>query len=219
MHRQRRHPFAVHHEEHIMGIISADLFITLDGVFQAPGGPDEDHEGGFELGGWQGAYFDDESGEVIGAGIDRLDALLLGRKTYDIFAGYWPNQSDPIAQKFNAIPKFVVSRTLTDPSWEGTTVLTDVATDVRGLKDRFNDIHVIGSGELVRSLVAEDVLDRLNLYVYPITLGSGKRLFDGIVPAAFTLAEPPRAFPKGAISLVYERAGVPVTGIDISQVE
>jgi dihydrofolate reductase len=202
-----------------MGIISADLFITLDGVFQAPGGPDEDHEGGFELGGWQGAYFDDESGEVIGAGIDRLDALLLGRKTYDIFAGYWPNQSDPIAQKFNAIPKFVVSRTLTDPSWEGTTVLTDVATDVRGLKDRFNDIHVIGSGELVRSLVAEDVLDRLNLYVYPITLGSGKRLFDGIVPAAFTLAEPPRAFPKGAISLVYERAGVPVTGIDISQVE
>ncbi len=202
-----------------MGIISADLFITLDGVFQAPGGPDEDHEGGFELGGWQGAYFDDESGEVIGAGIDRLDALLLGRKTYDIFAGYWPNQSDPIAQKFNAIPKFVVSRTLTDPSWAGTTVLTDVATDVRGLKDRFNDIHVIGSGELVRSLVAEDVLDRLNLYVYPITLGSGKRLFDGIVPAAFTLAEPPRAFPKGAISLVYERAGVPVTGIDISQVE
>ena len=202
-----------------MGIISADLFITLDGVFQAPGGPDEDHEGGFELGGWQGAYFDDESGEVIGAGIDRLDALLLGRKTYDIFAGYWPNQSDPIAQKFNAIPKFVVSRTLTDPSWEGTTVLTDVATDVRGLKDRFNDIHVIGSGELVRSLVAEDVLDRLNLYVYPITLGSGKRLFDGIVPAAFTLAEPPRAVPKGAISLVYERAGVPVTGIDISQVE
>ena len=202
-----------------MGIISADLLITLDGVFQAPGGPDEDHEGGFELGGWQGAYFDDESGEVIGAGIDRLDALLLGRKTYDIFAGYWPNQSDPIAQKFNAIPKFVVSRTLTDPSWEGTTVLTDVATDVRGLKDRFNDIHVIGSGELVRSLVAEDVLDRLNLYVYPITLGSGKRLFDGIVPAAFTLAEPPRAFPKGAISLVYERAGVPVTGIDISQVE
>ncbi|HEX6366354.1 MAG TPA: dihydrofolate reductase family protein [Agromyces sp.] len=202
-----------------MGIISADLFITLDGVFQAPGGPDEDHEGGFELGGWQGAYFDDESGEVIGAGIDRLDALLLGRKTYDIFAGYWPNQSDPIAQKFNAIPKFVVSRTLTDPSWEGTTVLTDVATDVRGLKDRFNDIHVIGSGELVRSLVAEDVLDRLNLYVYPITLGSGKRLFDGIVPAAFTLAEPPRAFPKGAISLVYERAGVPVTGIEISQVE
>jgi dihydrofolate reductase len=219
MHRQRWHPFAVHQEEHIMGIISADLFITLDGVFQAPGGPDEDHEGGFELGGWQGAYFDDESGEVIGAGIDRLDALLLGRKTYDIFAGYWPNQSDPIAQKFNAIPKFVVSRTLTDPSWEGTTVLTDVATDVRGLKDRFNDIHVIGSGELVRSLVAEDVLDRLNLYVYPITLGSGKRLFDGIVPAAFTLAEPPRAFPKGAISLVYERAGVPVTGIDISQVE
>ncbi|WP_173921552.1 dihydrofolate reductase family protein [Agromyces sp. Marseille-P2726] len=203
-----------------MGIISADLFVTLDGVFQAPGAPDEDHEGGFELGGWQGAYFDEESGEVIGAGIDRLDALLLGRKTYDIFAGYWPTQGpDPIAHKFNAVPKFVVSRTLTDPTWEGTTVLTDVATEVRALKDRFDEIHVIGSGELVRSLVAADLLDRLNLFVYPITLGAGKRVFDGVVPAAFTLAEPPRAFPKGAISLVYERAGVPVTGVDISDLE
>lgn len=203
-----------------MGIIQADLFLTLDGVYQAPGGPDEDRAGGFELGGWQGAYFDDESGETIGAEIERLDALLLGRKTYDIFAGYWPAQGndDPGAAKFNAVPKFVVSRSLTGPSWAGTTVLRDVATEMRALQDRFDEVHVFGSGELVTTLLREDLLDRLNLLLYPLVLGSGKRLFGhGTVPAAFTLAHPPRAFPQGAVSLVYERAGAPVTGVDISQ--
>ena len=203
-----------------MGIIQVDLFLTLDGVYQAPGGPGEDRAGGFELGGWQGAYFDDESGATIGAGIERIDALLLGRRTYDIFAGYWPEHADadPIAAKFNTVPKFVVSRTLTDPSWEGTTVLTEVAAEVRALKDRFDEIHVIGSGDLVRTLLREDLVDRLNLLLYPLVLGSGKRVFgDGTVPAAFTLAQPPRAFPKGAVSLVYERAGDPVTGVDVSQ--
>jgi dihydrofolate reductase len=203
-----------------MGILSVDLFITLDGVYQAPGGPDEDREGGFEFGGWQGAYFDDETGEAIGAGIDRMDALLLGRKTYDIFAGFWPTRGndDPIAVTFNAMPKFVVSRSLTEPEWEGTTALSDVA-EVASLKDRFDDIHVIGSGGLARSLLEADLVDRLNLFLYPLTFGSGKRLFaDGAgVPAAFRLAQPPQAFPKGAVSLVYERAGAPVTGVDISQ--
>jgi dihydrofolate reductase len=202
-----------------MGIISVDLFITLDGVYQAPGAPDEDREGGFEFGGWQGPYFDDESGEAIGAGIEHMDALLLGRKTYDIFAAFWPNQGDddPIAVKFNAMPKFVVSHSLTDPSWEGTTALSEVA-EVRALKDRFDDIHVIGSGDLAQSLLKEDLVDRLNFYLYPLTFGTGKRLFaGGPVPAAFRLAQPPQTFPKGAISLVYERAGDPVTGIDISQ--
>jgi dihydrofolate reductase len=203
-----------------MGIIQVDLFITLDGIYQAPGGPEEDREGGFEFGGWQGAYFDDESGETIGAEIGRLDALLLGRKTYDIFAGYWParGDADPIAARFNAVPKFVVSRTLTNPSWEGTTVLTDVATEVRALKDRFDEVHVFGSGALVTTLLREGLLDRLNLILYPLVLGSGKRLFgDGTVPAAFTLVKPPQAFPRGAVSLVYERDGDPVTGVDISQ--
>ena len=200
-----------------MGKLEVDLFITLDGVYQAPGGPDEDREGGFSFGGWQAPYIDEESGVVIGAGIDRIDALLLGRKTYDIFAGYWPDQGDdPIAVKFNAVPKFVASRTLTDPTWQGTTVLSDVATEVRAIKERFDEIHVIGSGDLVRSLLAADLVDRLNLYLYPITFGSGKRLFDaGTVPAAFALAQQPIAFPKGAVSLVYERAGVPVTGVEM----
>ena len=204
-----------------MGIISVDLFMTLDGVYQAPGGPDEDREGGFEFGGWQAPYFDDESGEAIGSGIERMDALLLGRKTYDIFAGYWPQrgEDDPIAATFNALPKFVVSRSLTDPAWEGTTALSDAATDVRALKDRFDEIHVIGSGDLVRSLLEADLVDRLNFFLYPLTFGSGKRLFaDGTgVPAAFRLAQPPHGFPKGATWLVYEQAGKPVTGIDISQ--
>lgn len=202
-----------------MGIIVADLFITLDGVYQGPGGPQEDTSGGFELGGWQGAYLDEETGTSIGEGIDRLQALLLGRKTYDIFADYWPRVSDdePIAAKFNAVPKFVASRTLTDASWAGTTVVTDVATEVAAIRDRFDEIHVIGSGDLVRSLLAANLVDRLNLWVYPITLGTGKRLWsDGLVPSAFTLAEPPTVSPKGAIHLVYAPAGEPITGVDMA---
>lgn len=202
-----------------MGILAVDLFITLDGVYQAPGGPEEDPEGGFEYGGWQAPYLDDESGAVIGAGIDRLDALLLGRRTYDIFADYWPKHLDTqVGAKFAAVPKFVASRSLTDPSWSGTTVVTDVAAEVPAIKDRFDEIHVIGSGALARSLLAADLVDRLNLYLYPIAFGTGKRLFDtGAVPAAFALAQQPIAFPKGAIALVYERAGVPVTGIEMTE--
>ncbi|HKU29963.1 dihydrofolate reductase family protein [Arthrobacter sp. NyZ413] len=201
-----------------MGIIVVDLFSTLDGVYQAPGGPDEDREGGFEFGGWQGHYFDKEGGDIIVAGIQRLDALLLGRKTYDIFAGFWPNAAadDPIAVKFNAVPKFVASRTLQDPGWAGTTVLQDVAAEVREIRGQYEETHVIGSGDLFQTLLAEGLVDRLNLWLYPVTLGTGKRIFpEGTVPAAFSLAQPPQAFPKGAIWLVYERAGIPVTGVDI----
>ncbi|MGI9822794.1 dihydrofolate reductase family protein [Agromyces sp. Marseille-Q5079] len=202
-----------------MGTISVDLFITLDGVYQGPGGPDEDESGGFALGGWQGNYLDDENGAAIGEGIEHMDALLLGRRTYDIFASFWPYRGDePIAVKFNAMPKFVVSRSLTDPGWAGTTALSDVA-EVRALKDRFDDIHVVGSGDLARSLLEAGLVDRLNLYVYPVALGSGKRLFGGDfgVPTAFALAEPPRAFPSGAMLLVYEPAGEAVTGFDMSK--
>ncbi|RZU66377.1 dihydrofolate reductase [Microterricola gilva] len=191
-----------------MGIISASLFISLDGVYQAPGGREEDREDGFEFGGWQAPFFDDESGEAIGADLDNLDALLLGRKTYDIFASYWPTAGDgPIAVKFNTVPKFVVSRTLSDPSWAGTTVLPDAASAGR-LREEFNRVSVIGSGELVRSLLAEELLDRLQLWLYPVAFGQGKRLFDvGTVPSSFRLVEPARSFEKGAVSLIYERAG------------
>ncbi|WP_458108455.1 dihydrofolate reductase family protein [Arthrobacter sp. R3-55] len=201
-----------------MGILSVDLFITLDGVYQAPGGPDEDRSGGFEHGGWQAAYSDEEAGAAIVDGINRMDALLLGRRTYDIFAAYWPNQDDHIARTLNGLPKFVVSRSLTDAHWDGTTTLGDIDQLV-ALKERFKDIHVIGSGELVRSLLDADLVDRLNLYLYPLTFGTGKRLWaDGAgVPAAFRLVQPPQGFPNGAVALAYERAGAPVTGIDIGQ--
>lgn len=194
-----------------MGTITADLFITMDGVYQAPGGPEEDPSDSFSQGGWQAAHVDQESGAHITAGIERIDALLLGRKTYDIFAAYWPHQQGTIADVLNQRPKFVVSQTLIDPSWVGTTMLSDPAA-VRTLTGRFEDVRIIGSGELVRSLIALDLLDRLNLYLYPISLGSGKRLLDQST-AAFRLAAAPIAFPHGAVLLQYQRAGLPVTGI------
>lgn len=190
-----------------MGIIVANLFITLDGVYQAPGGREEDTEGGFAYGGWQAPVSDDEAGAAIGAEIERIDALLLGRKTYDIFASYWPHQSDDIGGRLNRVPKFVVSTTVTAPDWAGTTVLPDAVAAGR-LRDEFDEVHMFGSGVLIRSLLVADVIDRLHLWLYPVTLGQGKRLFDaGTIPATFRLAEPARTFPKGAVSLVYERAG------------
>ncbi|MGW9403620.1 dihydrofolate reductase family protein [Arthrobacter sp. NPDC055585] len=203
-----------------MGTISLDLFMTLDGVYQGPGGAEEDTSGGFTLGGWQAAFADAESGAAIMAGINQMDALLLGRRTYDIFAGYWPHRgnSNPIAEKFNSIPKYVVSRTMADADWDGTTVLP-TAEEAAALKDRHGDIHVVGSGALAGSLLAAGILDRLNFFLYPITLGTGKRVFygDGGVPAAFTLAEPPQAFPSGVLRLVYDHTGTPVTGIDAGE--
>lgn len=190
-----------------MGIIVANLFLTLDGVYQAPGGREEDSEGGFAFGGWQAPVSDDESEAAIEAEINKIDALLLGRKTYDIFAAYWPHQSGDIGGTLNRVPKFVVSSTLSDPAWAGTSVLPDPGAAGR-LRDEFDEVHMFGSGALIRSLLAENVLDRLHLWLYPVTLGQGKRLFDaGTIPATFRLAEPARSFPKGAVSLVYERAG------------
>ena len=190
-----------------MGIIVANLFITLDGVYQAPGGREEDTAGDFAFGGWQAPVSDDEAGAAIGAEIGRIDALLLGRKTYDIFAAYWPHQSDDIGGTLNRVPKFVVSSTLTDPTWAGTTVLPDAAAAGR-LREEYGQVHMFGSGVLIRSLLAADVIDRLHFWLYPVTLGQGKRLFDaGTIPASFRLTEPARTFPKGAVSLVYERAG------------
>jgi dihydrofolate reductase len=198
-----------------MGIIAADLFLTLDGVYQAPGAPDEDRTGDFPFGGWQAPYTEDEViGGSIMSSIERTDALLLGRRTYDIFASFWPFQSadDPIAAKFAAIPKYVVSRTLKDPSWAGTTVLPDAAA-VGRLRDEFGEVHTWGSGELLRSLLAGGLLDRLDLWIHPVALGIGKRLFDpGVVPMTFRPAEPTLVSESGVIALVLEPAGGVKTG-------
>jgi len=185
----------------------ANLFITLDGVYQAPGGREEDPEGDFAFGGWQAPVSDDEAGASIAEQISRMDALLLGRKTYDIFAAYWPHQTGDIADTLNRVPKFVVSASLADPVWAGTTVLPDAAAAGR-IRDEYQQVHMFGSGVLIRSLLDAEVLDRLHLWLYPVVLGQGKRLFDaGTLPSTFRLAEPARSFPKGAVSLVYERAG------------
>jgi dihydrofolate reductase len=197
-----------------VGIIAADLFVTLDGVYQAPGGREEDREGGFAFGGWQAPFGDEAIGASIMASIERTDALLLGRRTYDIFASFWPFQpaTDPVAARFAAIPKYVVSRTLDDPSWASTTVLPDAAA-VGSLRDEFDEVHTWGSGELLRALLAGGLLDRLNLWMYPIALGTGKRLFDtGSVPMTFRPAQPAQAFDSGVLALVLEPAGDVETG-------
>ncbi|HKE72266.1 MAG TPA: dihydrofolate reductase family protein [Acidimicrobiales bacterium] len=198
-----------------MGLIQIDLFTTLDGVAQAPGGPDEDTDSGFAFGGWQAPLIDEVVGEQVGAGIAALDALLLGRKTYDIFAGYWPHQTDAIAEVFNKVPKYVASRGNPTLDWDGSTLLgPDVADAVRGLRDRHENVHVIGSLDLVQTLLSERLFDRLNLWVYPIVLGSGKKVFaEGTVPANLPLVEPAVTSPTGAVLLRYRLAeGTPATG-------
>jgi dihydrofolate reductase len=193
-----------------MGLIHLDIFTSLDGVAQAPGGPDEDPEGGFRFGGWQAPLLDEVSGAEIGVGMSGMDALLLGRKTYDIFAGYWPEQGHDgpdgeIAELFDRIPKYVGSHTLTDPAWHGTTVLgTDLVAEVGAIRDRHEHIHVIGSLNFAQSLLQHRLVDRLNLYVYPILLGQGKRLWTSVVaPAQLTLLGPAITGPKGAVVLRY----------------
>lgn len=202
-----------------MGRIEIDLFTTLDLVAQAPGGPDEDPENGFAFGGWQAPFSDPEVGSKILAGINEMDALLLGRKTYDIFASYWPLQADDfaggIAGKFNRCPKYVASRSRLDLGWSGTAQLgTDIPSDVENLRERHENVHVIGSLNFVQTLLANHLFDRLNLIVYPILLGAGKKVFDGgAIPSNLKLAEPALSTESGIVILRYDRQdGVPATG-------
>ena len=202
-----------------MGLIHIDLFTTLDGVAQAPGGPEEDREGGFEFGGWQAPLSDDLVGEQVGAGMEGLDALLLGRRTYDIFAAYWPDQDQGvdagIARLFNLVPKYVASRGAPTLDWANSTLLGgDIASAVAELRERHANVHVIGSLDLVQTLVAEGLFDRLSLWIYPILLGTGKKVFaDGTVPSNLTLIEPAITSPRGVVFVRYAHAdGIPSTG-------
>ena len=202
-----------------MGLIHIDLFTTLDGVAQAPGGPEEDPEGGFAFGGWQAPVTDEVVGQQVVAGMGGLDALLLGRRTYDIFAGYWPDQDDGIdggiAQLFNRVPKYVASRGTPTLDWAKSTLLdADIAAGIAELRERHAHVHVIGSLDFVQTLIAEGLFDRLTLWIFPILLGQGKRVFaDGTVPSNLALLEPAITSPKGAILARYARAeGTPSTG-------
>ena len=156
-------------------------FLSLDGVYQAPGDPNEDTDGGFQHGGWQRPYFDEVLGASAAQGMAETDAHLFGRKTYEIMAAYWPNApaDDPYAKHLNAVRKYVASRTLTEATWQNTTVIGgDVAEEVAELKEQpGKSISVLGSGNLVHTLAEHDLVDEYSLVVHPIVLGGGKRLF------------------------------------------
>jgi dihydrofolate reductase len=199
-----------------MGKLIVTEFVTLDGVAQAPGAPEEDPDSGFTHGGWQAPLLDEESSDVMFEQAKDMDALLLGRKTYDIFANYWPGAPEeiPFTGVLNAVPKYVASRTLAEPlAWKGSTRLAgDLAEDIAALKDRHDHVHVIGSLDLVQSLLRLRLVDRLNLWLYPLVLGTGKRVFGGgTVPTALRLTESV-THPSGELQLTYEPAGEPTYG-------
>jgi dihydrofolate reductase len=162
-------------------------FLTLDGVMQAPGDRNEDRSGGFNHGGWQLDYFDDTLGSAVMEVLGVTGGFLLGRRTYEIFAAHWPNQpaDDPLAGTFNELPKYVVSTTLTEPlAWQNSTLVRgDVAAEIAALKVQPGEaIQVIGSGELVQTLIRHDLIDEYRLMIHPLVLGSGRRLFREELP-------------------------------------
>jgi dihydrofolate reductase len=183
-------------------------FVTLDGVLQAPGGPNEDRDGGFQHGGWLVPYFDEKFGEIMAEWTNRAGAFLLGRKTYEIFAASWPNSTDP-AEPLNNRPKFVASRTLDKVTWNNSSLLKgDVAQEVAKLKaQEGGEIQVHGSGNLIQTLLQHDLVDIIRIWQFPVVLGTGKRLFgEGTIPRGFRLIDT-QLNTTGAVLHVYERAG------------
>ena len=185
-------------------------FITLDGVMQAPGGPEEDTAGGFQYGGWVAPYVDEVSGKVMQKQMEPTD-ILLGRKTFEIFSSYWPQHAEQWPG-INEVTKYVMSRTMEKSDWKNSVFLKSVA-DIENLKNsKGSDIKVWGSGNLVQTLLENDLVDELWLKIYPLTLGKGKKLFEnGAIPAAFTLIES-TVTPAGVIVASYKRAGKVITG-------
>lgn len=188
-------------------------FVTLDGVMQAPGGPEEDTSGDFAHGGWTVPYFDEALGQVMSEQMGRPFDLLLGRKTFDIFASYWPDHADEGAG-INHATKYVTSNTLTSHPWSKTVILKgDVAAKIQKLKRQDGpDLQVHGSSELIQTLLRRDLVDEFWLKIFPVTLGGGKRLFgNGAIPAAYELADS-WSTPSGVIIANFRRAGEVRTG-------
>jgi dihydrofolate reductase len=194
-----------------MGKLVIGTFLTVDGVMQGPGGPDEDRDGGFEHGGWSVSYWDETMGEIISKWTVQAGALLLGRKTYEIFAAHWPQvtDDDPVAATLNSVPKYVASRTLSKVTWNNSSLIRgDVADTVAALKREVEgEIQVHGSGDLAQTLIESDLVDEYRLWVFPLVLGSGKRLFaQGTVPDSLRLAGTTTSN-TGVSIYTYERAG------------
>ena len=185
-------------------------FITLDGVMQAPGGPEEDTSDGFKYGGWSAPYFDEASGKLMVQQMKSAD-LLLGRKTFEIFAGYWPEHADNWPG-INDVTKYVMSNTVKESKWKNSVFLTSLE-DIKKLKEsEGSDLQVHGSGKLIQLLLQNDLVDELWLKTFPLTLGAGKKLFEeGAIPAAFTLMDS-TVTPSGVIFANYKRAGAVKTG-------
>ena len=187
-------------------------FLTLDGVMQAPGGPNEDRDGAFRHGGWLVPYFDEKMAEIMTEWTNRAGAFLLGRKTYEIFAASWPESTDPadeIATALNTRPKFVASRTLDEVRWNNSVLIQgDVAEKVAKLKaEEGGELQVHGSGDLLQTLLKHDLIDTLRIWQFPIVIGTGKRLFgEGTIPGSFRLVDT-QVNTTGAVLHVYERAG------------
>ncbi|KUN21852.1 deaminase [Streptomyces antibioticus] len=200
-----------------MGKLVSQIFVSLDGVYQAPGGPEEDPRGGFEQGGWMVPYDDEDFGRFVTEVFGQVGAFLLGRRTYDIFAGYWPKVTDPdnlIADRLNALPKYVPSTTLADPEWAHTTVIGgDLAKEVTALKERTDgELQVHGSGALVQSLLNLDLIDTFHVITVPVVLGAGRRLFaEGSLPTAFE-HRGGLVTSKGVSIQTYDKAGRPQYG-------
>ena len=201
--------------------LTVNMNVSVDGVMQGLGGPEEDRSGGFERGGWAMPHFDSETAALIGEVYQRADAFLFGRRTYEVFAGSWgtgswgANQGDnPISVALNTRPKYVASTTLTDPQWADTTVLSgDVAAAVGELKAKpGGELQVVGSLSLVRLLLDNDLVDELTLLTYPVVVGQGRRLFPDTGPdLALELVES-RATANGVTIQVYRTAGRPQYG-------
>ncbi|SRR5258706_3727249 len=188
-------------------------FITLDGVMQAPGGPEEDTSGDFKFGGWTVPYFDDFLGKVMYEQMTKPFDLLLGRKTFEIFAGYWP-QHESDWPGINTVTKYVASNTLNSHTWNNSVFLKgNIANHIKKLKQQNGpDLQVHGSSNLIQTLLKNDLVDELWLKIFPITLGKGKRLFEnGTIPESFTLIES-KTTPLGVIVASFKRAGKVKTG-------
>jgi dihydrofolate reductase len=196
--------------------LSVNTFLTLDGVMQAPGGPDEDTASGFTLGGWSFHYWDDVMNNIMGGYMGKPFDLLLGRKTYDIFAAFWPKQGDdnPAAAPLNNATKYVASRTLKQVDWQNSHLLgADVVADITRLKEQKGpEIQVHGSGNLIQTLLQADLIDELQIWTFPLVIGKGKRLFaEGTIPAALRVVEN-NISSTGVVITRYERAGEIKTG-------
>lgn len=190
-------------------------FVTLDGIMQAPGGPGEDDSGAFNSGGWSVNYWDDMMAQAMGENFAKRPELLLGRKTYDIFAAYWPNARDePGADNLNNAKKYVVSRTLEEVAWENSSLIKgEVVEKITGLKAMdAPELQVHGSSNLIQTLLKHDLIDEMRLWIFPVAIGKGKRLFgEGTHPSAFNLVDSKTAS-TGVILATYERSGGLQTG-------